>query len=477
MKSRSNNAFAILSALWITILAAAVVAAVQVFSMEQSARGTEAIARTRALWAARAGIEATIARLAFNTEQPDLASALTVVDDMVDVARGDLGVAGGQGASYEVAHAHRRDAKDVLGPFDEHSLLNVHTMGMQQLMNMPLMSEEIVAGLIDWTDSDDDVTIGGAEISQYMALPRPYEPRNAPMRSIEEMELFLFADRGTVRGEDWNGNLRLDASEADGVRSWPVDDGNGVLDRGWAGLISARSVGGGLSASGQQRLVLREGTQSASEDGPPVASTGDLISRLKVNDAQARVIEQHAQTAQTLGDFVRTPLNRLRDPETNQPINTGVEPLTADQLVLLLDECALESLPRGSVPGKLNLNTADEEVLELIGDPGSAQAADDTNLGGRTLTTSTNSDAASAIVSARAGVSGKGGFTSIVDLLSVPGFTPEAVAEWYEIADVRSNVYVVPVRGRDQRTGLEVEMIAVLERSDLPVVIKEIRVR
>jgi hypothetical protein len=41
----------------------------------------------------------------------------------------------------------------------------------------------------------------------------------------------------------------------------------------------------------------------------------------------------------------------------------------------------------------------------------------------------------------------------------------------------RSNVYVVTCKGVDERTGLEVEMIATLDASSLPAVIREIRVR
>jgi hypothetical protein len=38
-------------------------------------------------------------------------------------------------------------------------------------------------------------------------------------------------------------------------------------------------------------------------------------------------------------------------------------------------------------------------------------------------------------------------------------------------------VYIVTSRGRDELTGLEVEIVATLDRSTLPVVLREVMVR
>ena len=53
--------------LWAIVLAAVVVSALQSASYSQAVAGREALARVRAYWAARGGVEATIARLEFNT--------------------------------------------------------------------------------------------------------------------------------------------------------------------------------------------------------------------------------------------------------------------------------------------------------------------------------------------------------------------------------------------------------------------------
>lgn len=438
LSRRARGGFALLMALWVAVLAVAVLVVVQAYGNRQAGAGQESLARVRAFWAARAGVEATLARLAWNTESPDLADGFRVMDDMVDVAQGDLG-----GATYIVSHAHLREQKDVLGPVDAHAMLHIGRTGGQQLLSIPLMTEEVVAGITDWIDEDDDVTLGGAEISQYLSNPRPYGPRNAMFRSLVEMELVNYAEQDLIRGEDWNMNFRLDPEENDRDLAWPGDNADGILDRGWAEYLTAASVDSWLSVEGEERLVLSDATAS------------DISSRIGVTADQAEVIATHIETAQTLGEFISTPLNQFQDPETNQPINANVEPLTTDQLVKLLDETTLIDVPPGAVPGKLNLNTAEAEVLELIMD----------------ATTVTS------VIAARDARAASGGWTSIVDLSEVEGFGLDVLANLYEVADVRSNVYIVPVVGKDTKTGIKVEMIATLDRSTLPVVIREFRVR
>jgi len=64
-----------------------------------------------------------------------------------------------------------------------------------------------------------------------------------------------------------------------------------------------------------------------------------------------------------------------------------------------------------------------------------------------------------------------------MDMLDVPAVTSEVLAGLYPRLDVRSNVFVVTSRGTDTGTGLEVEIVATIDRSTLPVLIKEIRLR
>ncbi len=50
-------------------------------------------------------------------------------------------------------------------------------------------AETITDSLLDWVDADNLVRVRGAEKEYYASLPEPYEPRNAPFESLEELTL------------------------------------------------------------------------------------------------------------------------------------------------------------------------------------------------------------------------------------------------------------------------------------------------
>jgi hypothetical protein len=130
--------------------------------------------------------------------------------------------------------------------------------------------------------------------------------------------------------------------------------------------------------------------------------------------------------------------------------------LTNEQLGLLLEETEIGTTEEtGPVPGKLNINSCPAEVLRYIPEIGDEMA--------------------DAIIAERSGRAD--GFATIMDLMEVPGMTRRQLATIYQLFCTRSNVYTVNSRGRDQRTGLEVEMMVTLDRSTIPVVVKEVRIR
>jgi hypothetical protein len=181
-----------------------------------------------------------------------------------------------------------------------------------------------------------------------------------------------------------------------------------------------------------------------------------------VRPDQAKVILDYvaANEGAAMRDFLRRDLRQLA--QQGQSENSGgqgggqpqVENLSTEQLGLLLDECAIGE-PAGSAPGKLNLNTCEARTLEYI----------------------PQIDAATADMILLERDSLASGFTSIVELLGVPGMSRRRMAGIYEVLCVRSNVFVVVSRGRDAKTGLEVEMSATIDRSTLPLVIQEMTVR
>lgn len=439
---RSPRGFALLIVMFAISVLTVVVVGMQGSAMRQASDGREALARVRAKWAARAGLEAMIARLAYNVQNPDEVSAYTVHDDMKSLSTGAL-----DGSSWEIVHEDLRSERD--GPADPHAKVNINLMTFDDLMLLPGMTEDAADAILDWIDADDDVTGLGAESGYYSTLPSPYEPRNAPLRSLMELDLVAGVDPLDVRGEDWNLNGRLDPNENDGDASWPPDNADGVLDAGWSAIVTTASVDWGLSASGQERLNLR------------MATAEDLVGRFPwMTPTQADVLLGFAGGSDArLQTILSTTLRTLAQ-QQGLPA-AAVQNLDLDQLAEVWGEVTLFSREDGPRPGRLNVNTVRRETLDYL-----AVFSDTVGAG-----------LADSIIFTR---DSRGlGFTSIVELLEVPLISGNRsrLAELAEYLDVSSNAYVVTSRGRDDRTGIEVEIVATIERTALPIVISEILYR
>jgi type II secretory pathway component PulK len=444
----ARRGMALLVVLWAIVLAAVVLSALQSASYTQAVAGREALARVRAYWAARGGVEAAISRLEFNTVSGTGTSAFEALDEISEVAEEDFAE-----ASYRMSSTGANG--EVLGARDAHAALNINRLSAEQLGNLnPLMLDDTISAVLDWIDPDDEANPMGAEVGYYQGMAYPYEPRNAIMRTIGELEQVVGATTDEARGEDWNQNGFLDPNEDDGDASMPPDNADGLLDAGWSGILTAESVDGGKTPSGEDAIDLTK------------ASPGEVASRVGIDSAQADVIVKWATegTNATMGDFIRRRLNQLEDELNSRNEVRGsrsrTPPLEVDDLGKLLDECMIGEADAarfgaGDIPGKLNVNTAPPEVLEMIPEIGVSLA--------------------DSIVSEREGR--PKGFATIAELLEVPGMTRANLSSIYDVLTVRSNVFIVRCKGRDSRSGIEVEIIATLDRSSSGVVVKGVRVQ
>lgn len=439
----ARRATVLLVVLWAIAIAIIVVATLQASSLSQASAGRESLARVRAYWAARAGVEAAIARLEEDSLAPDPDDAFRIYDDLASAADAKL-----LDASFHVSHSGPRG--EVLGPEDAHAKLNINRLNFQQLMNLePFMTEDVAAGILDWIDPDEDPQpIVGAEISAYQTLTFKYQPRNAPMRSIQELELILNADATDVRGEDWNLNAFLDPNEDDGDASYPPDNRDGKLDAEWSAILTASSLEGGLTISGEEPLDLS------------TAAERDVTTRTGASNDQAKAILDYvaANSAARMSDFIRQNLSQLAQQSGGGGGNNQqrIENLSDDQLEKLLAECVLPSatqlIPN---PGKLNINTCEPEVLQMLPDIDPAVA--------------------DAIVSERSGKAK--GFTSVLELRDISGVGRRTLANLFDLLTTRSNVFIVRSRGRDAKSAIEIEVVATIDRSTIPATIRELRIQ
>lgn len=451
----------VLIVLWAIAIAAVIVAATQLIAFRTATMGREAIARVQARWAARAGVEETIAVLEYHTENPDPEDALAVHRDAEAVADGSL-VSG----SWSIRHTE--DGVEKPGPQDESAKANINLMQRGQLLEIPNMTFDVADSIIDWRDADSEVSGMGAERDFYFNRNMPYQPRNGNFRSIAELELVVGAWPEYVRGEDANLNGRLDPNENDGGLTPPNDNADGLLDAGWSGRFTAYTTVSTIGASGEPKLYLKEATSE------------DMVSRFGVDDAQARALSTYfkqgnaTMEALLVSDLATLSQGGARGGSTGGRTGgrsggsssgrsssgaqagasggqASTQALDQEQLRKIFREGILTD-PKTPAPGKVNVNTAPKEVL-----------VDVLNIDPYVVDQIMNYRAANA-----------GGYSSVVDIGS-DKVNSQTLAALARDLDVSSQVFTITSRGKAQATGLEVEITVVVDRSTLPARILEYR--
>ena len=101
---------------------------------------------------------------------------------------------------------------------DEQGYLNINKSDPASWEKIESISKQDCAGILDWTDADDDTTAEGAETDFYERLNMPYVSKNNPCATLKEL-LFI---RGISR-DDYLGQ-RL------GQEFLPTDNGQGLVD-------------------------------------------------------------------------------------------------------------------------------------------------------------------------------------------------------------------------------------------------------
>lgn len=439
--TRRRHGSVIVVVLWAIAISALVASAVQISAFRQASLGRDTVQRIQARWAARGGIENAIAMMAIHTENPPPDDAFALVHDLVQISGGQF---------YDASYDIRYDADGVnwAGPLDEHARLNLNGADINLLEILEDISPDVAASIRDWRDDDDDPGILGAEGDYYLGQRNSYEPRNGPFRHIAELELVAGVWGDFVRGEDWNLNNRKDRNEDDGAFTIPIDQPDGFLETGWAGQLTVHSVDGGATESGLPRIYLRR--------PDPI----EIMERCGVTQEQAEALIEFGQNDQNRLELLLTqplggsgPGGQGGDDQTGESDEDQLA-LDDEQIRAVLAETSVRPLYE-RMPGRINLNSASydliRDLLEVRGlDPIVA-------------------DEITYLRDSRAE-----GVLSLIDLKEIPNITPELVDNLSQIFTTSSNVYTISSRGRSV-SGIEVEIIAVVDRSSVPVRILEYR--
>lgn len=227
----------------------------------------------------------------------------------------------------------------VFALVDECGKLNLNTATADMLANLPRMTPELAAAILDWRDADGTVTTGGAEDETYQRRTPPSRCKNAPFESVEELQRVAGLDRTVLFGEDANLNGVLDPNERDGDATPPSDNRDNRLD---PGLLEY------LTVSSQEPLALPDGT-----------------ARINLGQASGR---------QQLASLLQERLGADRGNQVLRAVGNGAirsvleffirSRMTADEFRLV--ETNLVVATGNTAPALVNVNTAPEAVLACL---------------------------------------------------------------------------------------------------------------
>jgi type II secretory pathway component PulK len=270
----------------------------------------------------------------------------------------------GDGAFWLLKPSYDDDRNWYFGVIDEASKINLNTPTsvvpdatfVNMLQTFPDVTAELAASIVDWRDPDSNVTPGGAESDYYMLLKDPYQCKNAPFETIDELFLVMGAARQVLYGEDTNRNGVLDPNEDDGDASDPPDNRDGQLDYGLLPFVTVYSVEPNTDANGQARINVTTGGRA-------------LTDLLRQNLSAGRAVEIAAAAARER----RTPFLNIFDFQ----VRTG---MTAAEFALVADR--LTTSTQTTLRGLVNVNTAPKQVLMAL--PGLDDTDASALLAGRT---------------------------------------------------------------------------------------------
>jgi type II secretory pathway component PulK len=145
----------------------------------------------------------------------------------------------------------------LFGVVDESGKLNLNALleldstgniGLQILLQLPNMTEDIANCILDWLDANTTTPRNnGAKDEYYMQLSPPYHCKSGPLDSIDELLLVKGVTPELLYGNDLNQNGILDPNE---------DSGTGVLDRGWAAYLTIYSREPNADNQGNPRINI-----------------------------------------------------------------------------------------------------------------------------------------------------------------------------------------------------------------------------
>ena len=252
------------------------------------------------------------------------------------------GVMIGDAAFWLIGRSDRTDNQDIptYGLVDECSKLNLNTATRQMLEFLPGMTYQLAGAIIDWRDSDSEITDNGAESEVYQRLTTPYLCKNAAFETVEELHLVYGGNMDVLYGEDVNLNGVLDLNENDGLNSPPTyDNRDGRLDSGVLEYLTIYSREPDIGTNGSARISVNSIGQSQLS-----SLMQETFGQQRANAIQAGIAGFQGNIKSLLEFYIRSGMS-----------------------IQEFEQIASEiTVTNATVPGLVNVNTASAAVLSCI---------------------------------------------------------------------------------------------------------------
>ncbi len=315
---------------------------------------------------------------------------------------------------YRAVHPNLENENTVAyGLTDECSKLNINTATRDMLLQLPNANETIVDSVLDWRDEDSDPREFGAEDEYYQSQAEPYLAKNKPFDSVEELLLVQEMTVDILYGEDTNTNGILDTNENDGANSLPLDNSDGVLNKGWYPYITCYSYEKNVTGEGENRINVNSASRDELDE-----QFSDTLTNADIN---AIINARNENNFESVGDLLE-------------------DTVTAEKLKDIIDRITVTN--EETVSGRINVNTAPKVVLQSL--------------------LPNNVELAENIIEYRQ--SSEAPFDNIGELLDVDGMTNDLFQQVANQVCTKSSVFSIRAVGYMPDTQAYKEIFAILDR-------------
>jgi DNA uptake protein ComE-like DNA-binding protein len=214
------------------------------------------------------------------------------------------------------------------------------------LQGLPGMTAEFAAAIVDWRDTNEELSENGAEDESYQRLDPPRRCKNGPFESVDELRLVYGATLEVLYGEDINRNGILDPNENDGDVLLPLDNADGRLDQGIVSYLTvhSRQLNTKPDGSAKVNVTSRQQLEDLLEEKFGSERATQIIGSLGPGGQFNSLLQFYARSGMTADEFPQV-------------------------------EAELTVSDQNAVQGLVNVNTASEVVLSCIPGIGEAKAA------------------------------------------------------------------------------------------------------